>query len=130
MVYCQVTDVQKRLANNNLGASGSAWYDDEQIQEAIDEASAMINFELDLTSDLDDSRFTPILKKICIDLVAMFVLQARHFKEKNDVEGIVNYWQNTPDFTYNHRRKLQKIRAKLRGVSKSYNIHTGRDNGV
>ena len=126
MTYAAVADVRKRLANANLGVAGTSMYDDTALAEAIAEADGMINFALDLTTNTTDARFTPILKKICIDICAMFILQARHFKEQNEVEGVVSYWQATPEFTYVHRRTLNKIRNKMYGTTTSYNMHSGR----
>lgn len=125
MTYCVAADVKARLHNANLGVAGAVTYDDTAITEAIEEVDDAINFELDITSNTTDTAYTGMLKKIAVDMVAMYILQARHFKENNEVEGVANFWSVTPDFTFMHKQKLRRIHRKIHGVCWSKSIHTG-----
>jgi hypothetical protein len=125
MTYTTAAKVQARLDNSNLGVAGSVTYDDTAMAEAIAEFDQIVNFELDLTSNTTDPRFTGILNNMGVDVIAMFILQARHFKENNEVESISNYWATTPDVTFSHRRKLRRIHRKIHGCCWSKSIHTG-----
>lgn len=126
MAYATVAEVQARLANNNLGVSGGTIVDDTQLSEMIDEATFMINDYLDVTTDVTDPAYTGILKKICIDLVNMMIIQARIGKQTNDPTQVQNFWSTNPDFTNGHIRSLNKIRDRLRSRSAyAYNVHTG-----
>lgn len=126
--YASDSDVQARLLNANLGASGAQICTDTQIDDLLQEADDIINFELDITTNTTDSAFTPILKKIAVDLVSMAILRGRHYKENNQVDSVDRFWTITPEPTREHLRKLRQIKQRLRSRSAMlYNMNDGKE---
>jgi hypothetical protein len=125
--YAAVSDVQARLINHNIGVDGSYLVDDEDIVHLLQEADDMINFELDIATNTTEAKYTPILKMIEVNHVAMSILRGRHYKHNNEVENVDKFWTIMPEFTFADMRRLRIIRQRLRGnsVSKNYNTQTG-----
>jgi len=125
--YAAASDVQARLLNSNIGVAGSQLCSDTEIDDLLQEADDMINFELQLTTNTTDAEFTPILKRIEVNHVAMSILRGRHYKHNNEVENVDKYWTIMPEFTFADMRRLRIIRQRLRGntVSRNFNTQTG-----
>lgn len=114
MTYTDIASVQKRLLNSNLGVSGSQIIDDSQIAELITAADDRINFELELTSNTTDTRFTGVLKDIATTYIFMNILRGRHMKENNIVQEVGSYWSISPEFTRADQVRLNRIKERLR----------------
>lgn len=125
--YISYDRVRYILANSGLGRSGNTMYDDNNIEEALDQTLNMIHFELGWTSKTTDTVIIGQLAKIQADLVSMMVMRARMFKENNlsDSGTIMNFWQMAPTFTRDHQRILNMIRGRANGNSFAYNLKTG-----
>lgn len=125
--YAATADVQARLINSNIGVSGSYLVSDTEIDDLLQEADDMINFELGITTNTTDAAYTPILKRIEVNHVAMSILRGRHFKHNNEVEAVDKYYTIMPDFTYPDLARLRRIKNKLIGknIVYLYDTHTG-----
>jgi len=124
MTYASVSEVKNRLLNANLGVSTSIVCTDTEIADLLTEADDMLNFELEITTNTTNASFTPILKKIAIDLVSMSILRGRHYKETTTEVNVERYYTITPDFTREHMRRLRRIRERLRGGNNVWVFNT------
>jgi len=87
----------------------------QEIGEYLDGADGYINEEIGLSDEtINTVHFKTTLRKIEIDLVAMFVQQGSLFLKVNPGANAVSYWQTTPDFTNKHLRTLRRIKLKIR----------------
>ena len=120
MVYATTTQVKERGKNfpDSVADSG-------ELTEMIAQVSAMINIEMRVASDIATEPYATGLRKICVDIVLMMVLEGRHFKENNLMADITSYWAITPEFTDRQRRLLQSIREQIEDQTLSYNTRTG-----
>jgi hypothetical protein len=127
--YAATADVQARLLNSNLGVAGSQLCSDTEIDDLLQEADDMINFELEITTNTTDAKFTPILKRVEVNHVAMSILRGRHFKHNNEVEAVDKYYTIMPDFTYPDLARLRRIKNKLIGknIVYLYDTHNGQE---
>lgn len=124
MTYLEQDHFAAALANAGLGIAGNTLYDNTAIAEAITEIDDMINAELGVTSNITDAPWLGLMKKIATDLGGMFVLRARHYRENNLMDNVVQFWQYTPTFTYDHQRIFAKYRNAHPRFS-THNISTG-----
>jgi hypothetical protein len=127
--YAAASDVQARLLNDNLGVAGSQLCSDTQIDDLLQEADDMINFELDIATNTTDSKYTPILKRVEVNHVAMSILRGRHYKHNNEVENVDKFWTIMPEFTFADARRLRIVKQRLRGntVARNFNTQTGNE---
>lgn len=126
MVYATAAYAQKRLANSNLGASGGSKVDDDQMTEMIAEVSALINVHLGgKTTDVTKEPYATALRKVCIDVVFMMILQGQHMKEQSTIENAVGYWSITPEFTPMHMQLFSAIVQQNETFVYNYNVRTG-----
>jgi hypothetical protein len=125
MTYATAAQVALRLGNATIGVAGGTLINDADLAEVLTECDAMINAQLDVTTNVTDEPYLSLLRKIEVDLVAMFILQNRHFREQNLTENTAAFWQITPDFTYAHKDQLMLIRQRLQSQTFIGNTETG-----
>jgi hypothetical protein len=125
MTYATAAQVALRLGNAQIGIVGSTLVSDTEIAEMLDEVDADINSELDVTTNVITGPYAKQLTQIEVDVVAMMILQVRHYREGNLLENASNYWQITPGFTNLHIGKLQRIRQRLQSQTFIGNTETG-----
>lgn len=124
--YTTDAKVQARLANAGLGVSGNTMYNDSQLSEALTEIDAMINVEIGATSNVTTEPWATLFGKIEVDIVAMMILQGRHFRENNLVSDVGTYWGITPTFTNDHRR-IFGIYLERSAGTRNYSTSTGQE---
>ena len=122
--YASIAEFQKRTANANLGVAGSVVYDDDSLTEALTAGTDIINDFLDIS--LNTTLKPGVLRNINIDLAIAYVLQSRHMKEKNEVEGVSTYYVVNVDLTEAHKSKLRRVKRKIYGNVWNYSTKTGR----
>jgi hypothetical protein len=130
--YCSYADIRALLMNAAIGTSGARIYSDTALETALDITMDMIHGELDYTTTkVTTAPYVNILRNIQKDLIAMMILQARHFQENNlaDAGSVMAFWQTSPTFTYAHLTSLRKIKVRLRGntVARNFNTQTGNE---
>ena len=120
MGYATSAQVKNRAKNFPDSIATSA-----ELTEMIAQVSSMINIEMRVASDITTEPYATGLRKICVDIVLMMVLEGRHFKENNLMSDITSYWAITPEFTDRQRRLLQSIREQIEDQTLSYNTLSG-----
>ena len=120
MVYATTAQIKNRAKNFPDSIATTA-----ELDEMIDEVTNMINIEMRVASDITTEPYATGLRKICVDVVLMMVLEGRHFKENNLMSDITSYWAITPEFTDRQRRLFQSIREQIEDQTLSYNTQTG-----
>lgn len=126
MVYGSADYVQKRLANANLGTAGGNRITDAQLTEMLTEVSALINIHLGgRTTDLTDEPYATALRKVCIDVVFMMILQGDQMKDQARAENITSFWAMTPEFTPAHMQLFSAIVQQNETFVYNYNTRTG-----
>jgi hypothetical protein len=122
--YSSDSEVQAILANSGLGVAGNSLYDNTAIAAALTSIDACINVELGVTSNITEEPWLSLMKKIETDIIGMFILRARHYRENNLILDVATFWQQTPTFTYDHQRLFAKYRNSHPAVH-NYNLNTG-----
>ena len=120
MVYATFAQVKNRAKNFPVSVATET-----EIDEMLDQTSALINIEMRVASDITTEPYATGLRKICVDIVLMMVLEGRHFKENNLMADITSFWAITPEFTDRQRRLLQSIREQREDQTLSYDTTTG-----
>lgn len=109
----------------NIGVAGSTLVTDTEIAEQLDEVDALINAYLDVTTNVITATYATLLKKIEVDVVAMMILQIRHYRENNLAENVANFWSITPELTFIHKEQLMMIRQRLQSQTFIGNTESG-----
>lgn len=137
--YATMKQVAKRM-RHLIAVSGTlsnVFSDDEgglftidQLGESLWEVDLDINEELALSdNEINTIYFVGSIRKIQIDIISMFIMQASRMKKNNPGENATSYWSITPAFTREHLRKLtrlkKKIKLKEQGSSYVYSKNTG-----
>jgi hypothetical protein len=81
-------------------------------------------YDLEEGTNVTNTKYTPILKKIATDLVFMFFQQARNAKNRGVTDNVTGFWQMTPELTFEHKKKLRRIAKQLNGAETAYNYNS------
>ncbi len=133
--YATMKQVAKRMrhvqsSSNVFDTNEGGLLTIDQLGEMLWELDLDINEELALDDDeINTTYFIGSIRKIEIDMISMFIMQASRMKKNNPGENATSYWSITPAFTREHLRKLTRIKKKIilksRGMSNVYSRETG-----
>jgi hypothetical protein len=122
MVYCTEAQVKNRAKNFPNSISTTT-----ETTEMIAQTSAMINVELRVAADIATEPYATALRKVCVDVVLMMILEARTFKENNLMDNVTSFWAITPEFTDRQRRLFNSIREQVEDQTFAYSTRTGQE---
>lgn len=129
--YVLLAQLKKRVTKDVDRGDNATWQDalatDSELIDTLKEIDEDINGELmfsDITVNTEHTQFWRRLGKIEIDVALMHVMRGSRFRKNNSGEDAARYWEITPDFTFEHKKRLAKT-AKLiaRANNNSTNVY-------